>query len=112
MARSTVEIDSDVFIDLLWDRVDEFPSARGYSKKFWEQCFEYLEEVGFMGDPQYNSPSYIIDNIAINGEILDFDECKDNFDEIESDYDGDVEEWANDEGYLIFDDMVVINLGL
>ena len=39
MARSTVEIDSDVFIDLLWDRVDELPSARDYSKKFWEQCF-------------------------------------------------------------------------
>lgn len=110
MAR-TVEINEDSFIGMLWDRVDEFPSARVYSKKFWEECFEYLSDIGWL-KVEYNTPMYIIDNIAINGEILDFDECKDNFDEIESDYDGDVEEWANDKGYLIFDDMVVINLGL
>lgn len=110
MAR-VVKINEDIFIDMLWDRVDEFPSARGYSKQFWEECFEYLSDIGWLG-ADYNTPMYIIDNIAINGEILDFDECKDNFDEIESEYNGDVEEWARDEGYPIFDDMVVINLGL
>ena len=110
MAR-TVKINEDAFINMLWDRVDEFPSARGYSEKFWEECFDYLSDIGWL-DADYNIPMYIIDNIAINGEILDFDECKDNFDEIESEYHGDVEEWARDEGYPIFDDMVVLNLGL
>ena len=34
------------------------------------------------------------------------------FDEIDEDYDGDVIAWAEDKGYLLFGDYVVINLGL
>ena len=40
------------------------------------------------------------------------DECVDNYDEINEDYEGDVDEWIDDNGYLVFDDYVVINLGL
>ena len=32
--------------------------------------------------------------------------------EIDEDYDGDVIAWAEDKGYLLFGDYVVINLGL
>ena len=36
MAR-TVEIDSDIFIDMLWDRVNEMDSYDSYSEKFWKE---------------------------------------------------------------------------
>lgn len=112
MGKNTVEIDSDVFIDMLWDRVGEFKPARAFDDDFWTDCFAFLEEIGFMSDPQYNSPSYIVDNIAINGDICEYDECKDNYYAIDDDYDGDVDEWINDNGYSIWGNYVVVNMGL
>lgn len=112
MARNTVKIDEDVFIDMLWERVNETRWGSKYSEDFWTECFDYLSEIGWMGDPFDNSPSFIVDNIGINGEIWEKDECIKNYDEIIDDYDGDVDEWINDKGYLVFDDYVVINLGL
>ena len=111
MAR-TVEMDEDSFIDLCWDRVDEVKRNWGdYGDEFWEECFDYLSEIGWF-KPQYNAPKYIVDNILVNGEIFKKDECADNYDEINDDYDGDVETWVEDNGYLVFGDYVVINLGL
>lgn len=62
--------------------------------------------------PNYNDPKYIVDNILINGEICAVEDCADNYDEINKDYDGDVDEWAEDNGYPLFGGYVVINLGL
>lgn len=112
MARNTVEIDEDVFIDMLWERVNETRWGSNYSEDFWTECFDYLSEIGWMGDPYENNPSFIVDNIAVNGEIYKKDECADNYDTINDDYEGDVDEWIDDNGYLVFDDYVVINLGL
>lgn len=107
----TVEVDEDVFIDLIWNRIDNTKWGDNYSEDFWTEVIEYLSEIGWM-DSRYNNPSYIVDNIAINGEICKIDECADNYDAINDEYNGDVEAWAEDKGYLIFDDYVVINLGL
>lgn len=112
MARNTVEIDEDIFIDMLWERINDTRWGSKYSEEFWTEVIEYLSDIGWMGDSQYNSPSYIIDNIGVNGEICEIDECADNYDEVDDEYDGNVEAWAEDKGYLIFDDYVVINLGL
>jgi hypothetical protein len=112
MARNTVEIDEDVFIDMCMERVDELGRVAEFEGNFWADCMEYLSEIGFMGDPRYNTPSYIIDNIVYNGEICHSDDCADNYDEINEDYDGDVIAWAEDNNYLLFGDYVVINLGL
>lgn len=112
MAKNTVEIDEDVFIELLWERVNETKWGSKYSEDFWTECFDYLSGIGWMNDPFNNSPSFIVDNIGVNGEIWEKDECIKNYDEINDDYDGDVDEWIEDNGYLVFDDYVVINLGL
>ena len=108
----TVEIDEDVFIELLWERVNETKWGSKYSEDFWTECFDYLSEIGWMKDPWDNNPSFIVDNIGVNGEICEKDECADNYDAINDDYEGDVDEWIDDNGYLVFDDYVVINLGL
>ena len=112
MAKNTVEIDEDVFIELLWERVNETKWGSKYSEDFWTECFDYLSEIGWMKDPWENNPSFIVDNIGVNGEICKKDKCANYYDEIDEDYNGDVDEWIDDNGYLVFDDYVVINLGL
>ena len=112
MARNTVEIDEDVFIDMIWERINDTNWGRKYPEEFWTEVIDYLSETGWMGDPYDNSPSFIVDNIGVNGDICAYDECLDNYDEITKKYDGDVDEWIEDKGYLVFDDYVVINLGL
>jgi hypothetical protein len=112
MARNTVEIDADVFIDMCMERVDELGKVADFKGNFWAECMDYLSEIGFMRDSKYNTPSYIIDNIVYNGEICHEDDCADNHDEINEDYDGDVIAWAEDNGYLLFGPYVVVNLGL
>ena len=54
MARNTVEIDEDVFIDMLWERVNETRWGSKYSEDFWTEVFYYLSE---------NSNTIIIDKI-------------------------------------------------
>ena len=112
MARNVVEIDEDLFIDLIYERIDEVKHNWGdYGREFWADCVNYLSEIGWL-KPNYNDPKYIVDNILINGEICHTDDCADNYDEIDEDYDGDVIAWAEDKGYLLFGDYAVINLGL
>lgn len=112
LIKSNVEIDDDAFIEMLWDRVNIFTPAKGYDEEFWTECFDYLSDIGWMGDPWKNNPKYIVDNIAVNGEIFALEDCVDNYDEINDDYEGDVDAWIEDKGYLVFGDYVVINLGL
>jgi len=106
----TITIDEDLFIDMLWDRVNEVQNTMkwcNYSDAFWEDTFDYLSSTGWLKSDK-NTPSYIIDNIAINGEIVDFDEVKDNYDIGNKT----VEEWADENGYPICDGYVVINFGI
>lgn len=39
MAKHTVEIDEDVFIELLWERVNDFRPAQAYDDDFWTEVF-------------------------------------------------------------------------
>ena len=110
MAR-TVEIDEDIFIELLWDRVNEFKYAQAFDEEFWTEAFERLSDMGWF-KPNYNNPSYIVDNISINGSIFHKDDCRDNFDDIDEKYDGDVDAWIEDNGYEVVGDYVVLNWGL
>ena len=106
-----VQIDDDVFIDMLWNRVNEF-APNAFTDEFWEGIFEDLKDAGWLSDPKKNYPSYIVDNIAINGDIKPIEECAENYSEIDESYGGDVEAWAEDKGYIIIDGYVVVNLGI
>lgn len=111
----TVEVDEDILINACWDRIDNFKQAKSFGDDFWEEVFNYLSDIGWL-KPRYNDPSYIVDNIVYNGDIKhiedDADELREYNSEIDSEYDGNVIEWARDEGYEIFGDYIVINLGL
>lgn len=110
----TIELDDGTFRDMLWERINNFyPAQNCYPDWVWEGLFDDLEEWGWL-KPEYNYPSYIVDNLAVNGEIKPVSE-------IESEYDFgglSVEEWADENGYRIIpdpdgeDSYVVVNYGL
>lgn len=111
----TIEIDEDEFRDVLWDRIRTFPPAENcYPDWVWDALFDDLESWGWL-KPEYNTPSYIVDNLAINGDIKPYEE-------VEGSYGLNgrtVEEFVEDEGgtiiYSPYDDnekYVVMNYGL
>ena len=111
----TMEIDDDTFKDMLWERVQNFyPAQNCYPDWVWDALFDDLESWGWL-KPEYNYPSYIVDNLAVNGEIKPYEE-------VETDYDlkgMSVEEYVENNGGSIYynpDDenekYVVINYGL
>lgn len=73
-----VMIDDDVFIDMLWERVNTF-CPDSYSEEFWDAVFDYLKETGWLPNPAHNSPSYIVDNIYVNGEVKTMEEIRENY---------------------------------
>ena len=73
-----VMIDDDVFIDMLWERVNTFCS-NSYSEEFWDAVFDYLKDTGWLSDSAHNSPSYIVDNIYVNGEVKTLEEIRENY---------------------------------
>lgn len=89
-----VTIDDDVFIDMLWDRVDTFCPG-SYSEEFWNVAFDYLKDIGWLSNPSLNTPSYIVDNIYINGEIKTLEEIRENY----SFQDIDMDKMSDDELY-------------
>ena len=107
-----VQIDDDVFIDMLWERVNDFGPAGDYDNDFWDNAFDYLKETGWLSDPFLNKPNYIVDNIAVNSEIVHKDDAVKEYDEINSQYNGDVEEWAYENGYDICGDYIVLDWNL
>lgn len=106
-----VQMEDDAFIDLLWDRVDSTDFGKMYPESFWKDAFEQMKDFGWFS-PRYNAPMYIVDNVAVNGNIIARDEVKAEFDEIDRDYNGDIDEWVADNGYDICGDYVVLNWGL
>ena len=67
MARNVVEIDEDLFIDLIYERIDEVKHNCGdYCREVWADCVNYLSEIGWL-KPNYNDPKDIFDNIIIDG---------------------------------------------
>ena len=107
----TMKVDDDTFKDMLWERVQNYGYDKYYPESVWWGIFDNLEVMGWL-KPEYNTPSYIVDNIAINGEIKPYDEIESNYN-----LDGmSVDEWIEDNGYYVVGDpdeqYVIINYGL
>lgn len=75
--EQTVKITMGTWISLLEERREEI-RPRGWTIPdcVWNYAVEILEDCGPSPDPAKNAPSYLVDNIALNGDFLDFDECK------------------------------------
>lgn len=114
--RRTVEVDEVMFIDMLWDRVEHGVFDNPFDDEFWEEAFEILSETGWLG-AQHNNPVYIIDNIIVNGDIFSIDEISEDgersdiYQEVQDEYEGDIDEWIGNNATRV-GDYVVINWGL
>ena len=104
--KGIVEISEDDFIDMLWERVGKARNVYNdyFDDEVWEECFNYLSEIGWL-DPQHNTPSYIVDNLAINSEIV----AKED---LPSEYGKSFEEMSEEDYMFDTTNFVVFNLGL
>ena len=73
-----VEITWDAFECLLDDRRNfwEGDGHRTIPDCVWEYAMDLLRECGGTGNPEYNDPRYIVDNLVVNGSWEDFDEVR------------------------------------
>ena len=106
----TINIDKGTYKDWLFKRTKEFYPCDSYSEDFWNEIIDYIVDNGLIS-PNNADPMYIIDNIAVNGEIHTKDECLREYSVINDEYNGDVDAWIEDNGYNVFDDYVVLNFG-
>lgn len=72
-----VQIEDDDFIEMLWERVNNFGPAGRYPEEFWKGAFEQFKDQGWFSKPL--TPSVIVDNIAVNGEVKELQEIRDNY---------------------------------
>lgn len=108
-----VMIDDDVFIDMLWERVNTF-CPDSYSKEFWDAAFDYFKEIGWMTDPIRNTPSIIVDNIYVNGEIKTLEEIRSDYSypDMDKKTDEELEEYLLDGEWIKIGDRYVRHWGL
>ncbi|MCD8208616.1 MAG: hypothetical protein LUD72_11815 [Bacteroidales bacterium] len=105
-SEQTVTITMDDYIKLLNARRAEV-EPRGWTIPdcVWNYFIEIIEDCGTGDNPQHNSPSYVVDNIAVNGDYGNFDNYKE---EGESDEDFIAREQDNcmqifpEERYIIY----------
>jgi hypothetical protein len=63
----TITIDMDIYIDMLEMRKDEVePLGWTIPDSVWNYAVKLIRDCGI--SPEYTSPLYIVDNIAVNGD--------------------------------------------
>lgn len=82
----------------------------------WEYALGLLRDSDGLSDPELNYPSYIVDNIAVNGSWEDFDDLRKFYDEyrdLDDDQIADELERIGDAFAVFREDKIVLwNLGL
>ena len=81
----TIEIDVDVYIDLLNERrtYNEVHFGWNCPDCVWDYVMKSIKENGV--PPKKSDPKYIVDNLIVNGDYSDIDNCK-NGDETDEQY--------------------------
>lgn len=107
-----VELTDETFKEMCLERVDTFANG-SYSSEFWDEALDRLAENGWL-EPEYNRPSYIVDNIYVNGEIRTADEMRseNDFGFDENTTDEEIEAKAEEEGWDKCAEYYIINWGL
>lgn len=65
----TVEIDMDIYLDMLQDRFNEVQDIWGdeASRSLFPQLLDLIEETGV--NAAFSSPKQIVDNYVVNGDF-------------------------------------------
>lgn len=107
-SEQSVSIPMSTYIDLLQDRYNEVKSSMGETS-LWPEFLDFIEETG----PGSNtSPSYVVDNFLVNGEFVYKDTWQNEYSEAYKRYQGNWQQFCNDEAVIYNDEEAAINLGL
>ncbi|MCM1260569.1 MAG: hypothetical protein NC222_06400 [Staphylococcus sp.] len=107
----SVTIDIEDYIDSLSERIDEAINRWGGEEheELKEQFLDYCREV-FDGQ-QVPSVSVVADNWVVNGEFISKDEWAESYDKAFKQYEGNWEEFCQNEGIIYDDRFCCIRLG-
>lgn len=108
----TITMDEDTFVQLLWNYI---PSAEEKFHKelpddIWQVAIESLADSDWAGiSPDHMEPSYIIDNIIVNGDIMPAEDVmkEEGFNE-----DGELIDYVEENGYELIADYVIRHWGI
>lgn len=108
-------IDWETFEDLLCTRRNDWWEQE-IPDCIWEYAMVLLKESDGLRNPEHNCPSYIVDNMAINGSWEDFDNLRrfyDDYRDLDDDQIADEVEQKGDAIAVFRDEKIVLwNLGL
>lgn len=104
----TITISMDAYLDMLQNRFDTCPEDwHGVAKDaLFQQLLEMIEDDGVYLDNA--DPAFVVDNYLINGEFVEREEWEKTYPEMYKRYDGDWDEFCNDETILHNDDYACI----
>lgn len=118
MKEKCVQLPWELFRDMLEERRQDVNNWWGWEIPdcIWEDVMVLLEAMGGCPDPWNNRPSYIVDNLALNGSWATFEQLRKEYDwGLEKASDDEIIEYLEEEGHYvtIFPDeqMVLLHLG-
>lgn len=111
MAKNIL-MDEDVFVELLWNYIPlaQEKFHRDYPDDVWHVAIETLASSNWADlKPEQMDPSYIIDNIAVNGDIMP---VEDVMKEEGFTTDEEFEDYVNENGYEVIAGFLVRHWGI
>lgn len=114
--------DSDGSVTISWDAYEEALDDRRaidetnglkIDDDVWELAIDYLRETGVPDDP---SPSNIVDNLAVNSEVVYEESWEDEYPDMHERYNGDWNEFVSNEAITstqlaVNDNVAILNFG-
>ena len=109
----TIKMDIDSYTKLLDERFEYAQKQWGNDKTehCWEMFRNYIEEIADELNPQYTSPSYIVDNFVINSDLVSREEFEKDCNNVFGNYET-FADYCENNAVLYNDDYAIINLGI
>ena len=103
-----VEIDMDVYIDLLEQRRKDVEKWWSWTIPdcIWDYAITFIEECGV--SREYSAPSYIVDNLAVNTDWAYFDELRATDERYSGLSDDELTEKAEESDGVVFKDEEIV----
>ena len=108
MSEKRIEIEMDVYIDLLEQRRANIRDWWSWTIPdcIWDYAMELISESGV--DPEYSAPSYIVDNLAVNSDWTYFDELRAADEQYSGLSDDEIAEKAEESDGIVFNDEKIV----
>lgn len=109
----TIKMDIDSYMELLDERFSYAQENWGdeKTKHCWEMFRNYIEDIAEDLNPQYTSPTYLVDNFVVNSELVSRDEFEKDWNNDFGNYET-FADYCEKNAVLYNEDYAIINLGI